>query len=176
MESMSPPKRDDFYSHVLSSVGKVTMEQVAEALKNARQTIGVAESMTGGLISAMLTSIPGSSDYFAGGIVCYSNLMKVREVGVPAGLIAEHGVVSREVAQAMAEGIRKRLKTDIGLSATGIASSEGVTYVGIATRQGIRSEELKLQGNRDEIREKAAQAAVGIVWMTLEEIIPKEGE
>ena len=77
--------------------------------------------MTGGLISARLTKVKGSSDYFIGGVVCYNPRIKVEAVGVSAALIAKHGIVSKEVAMAMAQGIRKRFRTDIGLAATGAA-------------------------------------------------------
>jgi nicotinamide mononucleotide (NMN) deamidase PncC len=84
-------KLEDFFTKVLSVIGKTTDEQLAESLKESKTTVSVAESLTGGLVSARLTSIPGSSEFFIGGIICYHNRVKVIEVGVPANLISKHG-------------------------------------------------------------------------------------
>ncbi len=177
-------KVEDFFTKVLSVIGKTTDEQLASLLKKSKLSISVAESLTGGLVSQRLTNIPGSSEFFIGGIVCYHNRVKVMDVGVPASLISKHGPVSKEVVIAMAEGIRKRMKTDIGLSATGVAGPTppstfgpptpvGLVYIALASDAGTEWKELHLQGTRSEIREKAAQAALGLLWLHLggEEII-----
>ena len=176
-------KLEDFFTKVLSVIGKTTEEQVAELLRKSKLTVAVAESLTGGLIASRLTSLPGSSDYFIGGVVCYNNRIKVMELGIPASLIAKEGSVSKEVALAMAEGIRKRYKADIGLSATGVAGPGGIippqpiglTYVALASNRGTEYKEMHLQGARDEIRTKATQAALGLLWIHLggEEVIYK---
>lgn len=167
-------KLEDFFTKVLSNLGKVTDQQVADSLKNSKQTIAVAESMTGGLISSRLTSIASSSDFFIGGIVCYNTRTKVVQVGVPAQIISQHGVVSKEVAVSLADEVRKRFKTDIGISATGAAgpgpmppAPVGRVYIALSSDQGSEWKELNLQGTRSEIREKAAQAAVGLLWLHL---------
>ena len=165
-------KLEDFFTKVLSVIGKTTDEQLAELLKESKTTVSVAESLTGGLVSARLTTISGSSEFFIGGIICYHNRVKVIEVGVPANLISKHGPVSKEVAIAMAEGIRKRMRTDIGLAATGAAGPTpkppapvGLTYIALASEKGTEWKEMHLQGTRTEIREKAAQAALGLLWL-----------
>lgn len=179
----SEVKLEDFFTRVLSVIGKTTETEVAELLKKAKKTVAVAESLTGGLLSSKLTSQPGSSDFFIGGIVCYHNRIKVMELGVPASAIAQGSPVSKEVAVAMAEGIKKRYRTDIGLSVTGIAGPTstvppkpiGLTYIGLASDQGTVFKELHLTGGRGEIREKAAAAALGLLWLHLggEEVLNK---
>ena len=176
---------EDFFAQVLSVIGKTTVEEVAALLKQEKKTVAVAESLTGGLISALLTSQPGSSDYFVGGIVCYSPRVKVMEVGVPASLIARQGTVSEEVALAMAEGIRKKFHAGIGLAATGVSGPAtvsppkpvGLTYVALSSLKGTEMKKLELQGTRSEIREKAAQAALGLLWLHLggEEVVYRFG-
>jgi len=177
-------KLEDFFTKVLSAIGKTTDQQLAELLSKSKVSVAVAESLTGGLISSRLTSIAGSSDFFVGGIICYNNRVKVMDVGVPAALISKMGPVSKEVAIALAEGIRKRMRTDVGLSATGVAGPKpqppapvGLIYIALASSKGTEWKELHLQGTRSEIREKTAQAAVGLLWLHLggEEIMNKLG-
>jgi PncC family amidohydrolase len=167
-------KLEDFFTKVLSMIGKITDQQIAETLKKSKQTISVAESLTGGLISGRLTNVAGSSDYFIGGIVCYHPRIKVVNVGIPASLISQYGMVSKEVAIALAQGIRQRFKTDIGLSSTGVAgpipippAPVGKAFIALASNQETEWKELNLQGTRTEIREKAAQAALGLLWLHL---------
>ena len=134
----------------------------------------MAESLTGGLIASRLTNLAGSSDFFIGGIVSYSTRVKVAGVGVPPALISQYGVVSKEVAIAMAEEIKKRFRTEIGLAATGVAGPApippapvGKAYIALAGNREAEWKELNLQGTRQEIREKAAQAALGLLWLYL---------
>ena len=101
--------------------------RLGELLRERQWRLATAESSTGGLIGHAITMIPGASDYYAGGAICYSNLAKEKELGVPATLIAEHGAVSAEVAAAMAEGAWRRFSVDVGVSVTGIAGPEGGT-------------------------------------------------
>jgi nicotinamide-nucleotide amidase len=167
-------KLEDFFTKVLSTIGKITDKQIAAQLKKSKQTISVAESVTGGLISSRLTSVPGSSDYFIGGMVCYHSRIKVIQLGVSASLISKHGVVSKEVALAMAEEIRKRFKTDIGLASTGVAGPTpsppapvGRVYIALSSRSNSEYKELNLQGTRPEIRKKTTQATLGLLWLHL---------
>lgn len=176
-------KLEDFFTRVVSVIGKATESEVAELLKKTKKSVAVAESLTGGLISMRLTSQPGSSDFFIGGIVCYHNRIKVMELGVPASIIAQGSPVSADVAKAMAEGIRRRYRTDLGLAATGIAGPGsvsppkpiGLTYIALASDQGTTVKELNLTGTRSEIRDKAASAALGLLWLSLggEEVLNK---
>lgn len=167
-------KLEDFFTKVLSMIGKITDQQIADQLKKSKQTISIAESLTGGLISSRLTNVSGSSDYFIGGIVCYHPRIKVVSVGISASLISKYGLASKAVAIALAEEIRKRFKTDIGLSSTGVAGPTplppapvGKVYIALASNQNTEWKELNLQGTRTEIREKAAQAALGLLWLHL---------
>ncbi|PIS31231.1 damage-inducible protein CinA [Candidatus Saganbacteria bacterium CG08_land_8_20_14_0_20_45_16] len=167
-------KLEDFFAKVLSAIGKTTDEQIAELLKSRKLTLAVAESVTSGLISQRLTNYPGSSDFFIGGIVCYHPRIKVIQVGVPAATISKFGAASKEVAIAMAEGIKKRFGTDLALAATGVAGPDpipptpvGKVYLALASSQETEWKELNLQGTRSEIREKAAQAALGLLWLNL---------
>ena len=100
---------------------------VGTLLKNASQTISTAESCTGGYIAHLLTSIPGSSAYFIGSVVAYSNRIKEEVLGVNPDIIDNNGAVSEEVVQSMAEGIRSRFNTDYGISCSGIAGPDGGT-------------------------------------------------
>ena len=102
-------------------------EKVGDSLRRWGATISVAESCTGGLIAHRMTNVPGSSDYFECGIVSYSNQAKSELLGVPRSLLDEHGPVSDPVARRMAEGIRKKRKTTIGLATTGVAGPLGGT-------------------------------------------------
>lgn len=167
-------KLEDFFTKVLSVIGRTTDQQIADLLRRSKQTVSVAESVTGGLLSSRLTSVAGSSDFFIGGIVSYSTRIKVANVGVPASIISQFGVVSKEVALSMAEEIKKRFRTDIGLSATGAAgpmpippAPVGRVYIALAGKSTVEFKELNLQGTRSEIREKAAQAALGLLWLYL---------
>ncbi len=148
------------------------MEEVVGALlKQRRLKLSVAESCTGGLIGARITNVSGSSEYFERGAVVYGNQAKTEMLGVPEELIKKHGSVSREVAAAMAQGIRRAARTDYGLSVTGIAGPGGGTrekpvglvYIGLASPQGVKVEEHKYLGTRAQIRLKASQMALDMV-------------
>ncbi|MFC1517360.1 CinA family protein [Candidatus Margulisiibacteriota bacterium] len=153
-------------------------EKVANLLKKHNHTVAVAESLTGGLISSRLTRMPGSSDFFVGGVVAYHTLVKVQQVGVDPKLIAKHGVVSEEVAMAMAEGIRSRLKTDIGLAATGVAGPDplpgvpvGTVWLGMSVAGEKKAKKFVFEGQRDDIRQRASQAALGMIWIHYGELV-----
>jgi PncC family amidohydrolase len=98
--------------------------RLAAALLAAEWTLSSAESSTGGLIGHAITMVQGASRYYLGGVIAYSNLAKVLELGVPEDLIATHGAVSAEVAEAMVEGVRSRFDTDLALAVTGIAGPD----------------------------------------------------
>jgi nicotinamide-nucleotide amidase len=149
-----------------------TLEQVVgRQLSAAQLTIALAESCTGGLLSSRLTDIPGSSAYFRGSVVCYSNNSKVLAVGVPQGLINRHGAVSQEVAEAMATGIKDRMASEIGVGITGIAGPGGavkdkpvgLVYIAIAGPSGIKSYKHQFTGPRSAIKHRSANAALNYV-------------
>jgi nicotinamide-nucleotide amidase len=157
----------------LVSVHGETMEEVvARLLTENRGTIAVAESCTGGMLAEHLTNLAGSSNYFLGGVVCYSNEMKTAFAGVPAQVIEAKGAVSAEVAAALADGIRKSAGATIGIGVTGIAGPGGGTpekpvglvYIGIADEYGARSREFRFSAaDRDRNRKMATQAALDMV-------------
>jgi len=130
--------------------------------------LAVAESCTGGLIAARLTSVPGSSSYFTGGIIAYSNDLKVNLLNVPPVLLDSEGAVSGSVAQAMARGAAAATSADCGISVTGVAGPEGGTpekpvgtvWVGIALPSDTVSRLFNFDGNRDEVRAQAVRAAM----------------
>jgi competence/damage-inducible protein CinA-like protein len=146
-----------------------TVEELVLALCRARGwTLATAESCTGGLVAARLTSIPGSSAVVLGGIVAYANEVKERELGVLRAVLDEHGAVSAEAAAAMSAGVRERLGADVGVSVTGIAGPDGGTpekpvglvYLHVFSPEGEQALELQMPGDRDAIRSRAAAAAL----------------
>jgi nicotinamide-nucleotide amidase len=102
--------------------------RLGDVLRQQGWRLATAESSTAGLIGHAITMIPGSSDYYVGGVICYSNLAKERELGVSTQMLAERGAVSEEVAGAMAEGAWRRFGVDIGLAVTGIAGPDGGSH------------------------------------------------
>ena len=134
-------------------------------------TLAAAESCTGGLVAARLTSVPGSSEVFRGGLVAYADDVKQAELGVPAELLRRHGAVSAEVAAAMAAGARERLQADVAVSTTGVAGPGGGTpekpvglvYLHAEGPEGSRSRELGLPGDRDAVRGRSAVAALHLL-------------
>ena len=112
---------------VVSVDGRSLERVVGDELRTRSWTLAIAESCTGGLIGGRITDVPGSSAWFAGGVIAYANDVKVRQLGVPADVLASHGAVSEPVARAMADGVRRHLATDVGLAITGIAGPDGGT-------------------------------------------------
>lgn len=162
---------DAFEDHVFST-GEETLEQIVlYYLEMRNATLAAAESCTGGLLAQRITSVSGSSRSFLGGAVVYSNDLKSSMVGVPPLLIAEHGAVSREVAAAMAEGIRKQSRATLGVSVTGIAGPTGGTeakpvglvYLALADARGTDVLERRFPGDRERVRMFAAQQALDMV-------------
>jgi nicotinamide-nucleotide amidase len=131
-------------------------------------TVALAESCTGGLIAATLTEVPGSSGYFLGGVVSYSNEAKEGLLGVPAAALAAHGAVSAQVAKAMATGAQARFAATLAIGITGIAGPDGgsdekpvgLTYVGLADEQGADVRRFAFEGERGAIRESGTRAAL----------------
>ena len=146
-------------------------EVVAHELLKQNATISSAESCTGGLFAERLTTIAGSSAYFLGGVVCYSNEMKTAWADVPPEMIATKGAVSTEVAIALADGIRRRVGSTLGVGITGIAgpgggSEEkpvGTVHIALASATGMRDRALRFPGDREMIRMQASQAALDMV-------------
>jgi PncC family amidohydrolase len=150
--------------------------RLAAALLAGEWTLSSAESSTGGLIGHAITMVPGASRYYVGGVIAYSNLAKVLELGVPEDLIAAQGAVSAEVAEAMAEGVRSRFDTDLAVSVTGIAGPDaddtakpiGLHYVA-ACRRGHPATVERHVFTRDREGNKA-EAALAALELALREI------
>ncbi len=158
---------------IFSRNGEPLHEVVARELALNHATIAVAESCTGGLLAQRLTSTAGSSSYFLGGVVCYSNERKTAWADVPPELIAAKGAVSPEVAAALAEGIRRRVGSALGVGVTGIAgpgggSEEkpvGTVHIALAHSGGVAERVVTLPGDRESIRFQASQVALDMVRM-----------
>jgi nicotinamide-nucleotide amidase len=149
-----------------------SMEQVvAQELTWHGATIAVAESCTGGMLGERLTRLPGSSSHFVGGVVSYGNELKSAWLDVPRALIDSKGAVSAEVAKAMAEGVRRRALTTLGLSVTGIAGPTGATddkpvgtvHIALADAQQVEEKAFRFPGDRDRVRGQATMAALDMV-------------
>jgi nicotinamide-nucleotide amidase len=151
-------------------------EVVGEGLVATGRTLAVAESCTGGLLAELITDIPGSSRYFTYGWVTYSNEAKCRELGVPPEMIDTYGAVSEQVAQAMAQGARRRAGTDYAIAITGIAGpgggSEqkpvGLVYIAVDNRDGTDTSRYLFSFDRSSVRLRAAQTALNILRLKLD--------
>ncbi|MFQ5777363.1 MAG: competence/damage-inducible protein A [Terriglobia bacterium] len=157
---------------VVFSRGPESLEQVVGLYLMMRgATLAVAESCTGGLVEKRLTDVPGSSHYFVGGVVCYSDKLKRKLLGVSDALLKRKGAVSAEVAEALAKNVRRRLGAVLGLAITGIAGPEGGTpdkpvgtvFIALADAHRMKCEKHRFLGDRERIRWQAAQAALDLV-------------
>lgn len=144
--------------------------RVLEALVARRHTLATAESLTGGMLASRLTDVPGASRGFVGGVVSYATRVKVSVLGVPPGVVEEHGVVSRECAEAMARGVRERLDATWGLATTGVAGPDeqegrpvGTVWVAVAGPTAVDSTLLSLAGDRTTIRDAACTGALSLI-------------
>jgi nicotinamide-nucleotide amidase len=141
-------------------------------------TIGVAESLTGGLVTAAMVEVPGASAVVRGGVVAYATELKQTLLGVEPGLLAERGAVDADVAEAMASGVRRATGADVGLATTGVAGPDaqdgkppGLVFVAVVTPAGSAVRRLELDGGRAAVR----QGAVGAVLGLAEELVAGEG-
>jgi CDP-diacylglycerol--glycerol-3-phosphate 3-phosphatidyltransferase len=145
--------------------------ELADILRSGRLTVAVAESCTGGLLGSSITDQPGSSAYFLGGVIAYSDQVKREQLGVPAALLKRVGAVSREVGEAMAAGARARFGTDLAVGVTGIAGPEadgtgkpvGLTYIAVASARGTSSREFRFKGDRSSNRRQATVEALQLL-------------
>ncbi len=166
---------DELGDAIFSRKGE-TIEQIVSYLLQMRgMTLAVAESCTGGLLAERITSLSGSSRYFLGGAVVYSNELKTQFANVPKAMIDRHGAVSREVAAAMAEGIRKRCLASYGIGITGVAGPSGGTkqkpvglvYIALAGEEGTQVVERNFPGDRKRIRQFSTQQALEMIRRAL---------
>lgn len=152
--------------------GETTMpEAVGRLLRDAQMTVAVAESCTGGLLASMITDIPGASEYFERGVVTYSNESKMQILGIPQETLRANGVVSRETAMAMAEGVRRIAGTTLGVALTGIAGPAGATpdkpvgtvHIGLATPEGTTAGHFIYARDRVWFKKMAATSALDMI-------------
>ena len=171
VEELADRIEEELDDCVISSSGEPIEKIVGYFLQMRGATLAVAESCTGGMMAERITSVPGSSRYFLGGAVVYSNELKTKLAGVPSKLIAEHGAVSREVAIALAQGIRERTKATFGVGITGIAGPTGATpekpvglvYVAISDGNEHEVVERRMPGDRERIRLWASFTGLDLV-------------
>jgi nicotinamide-nucleotide amidase len=151
--------------------GEDSAARLGEVLKRNRLTVSVAESSTAGMLGSMIADIPGSSDYYLGGVIAYSNEAKHEQLGVGEDLLRSAGAVSREVAEAMARGVRERFGTTLAAAITGIAGPEadgttkpvGLTYIAVASSDGAQVREFRFTGDRAANRRQAALEALAML-------------
>ena len=166
----------EFGDAVYAQDDRSVEQRVVDELIDRGWTIATAESCTAGLVAARLASVPGASATLQGGIVAYANEVKISEADVPAELIAAHGAVSPEVARALAEGVRTRLGTDVGVGITGIAGPDGGTpekpvglvHIAVVGPDGLAETlERRFPGDREAVRGNSATAALHLVRLLL---------
>ncbi len=145
----------------------LALTKLIEEFAEADLTIATAESLTGGLLSALLTSVPGASVVVRGGVVAYSTDLKHELLGVDLDLLEERGAVDPDVARAMAAGVREHLNASVGVATTGVAGPEeqdgkpvGTVFVAVATEHSVFVRELNLEGDREHIRASTVQWAL----------------
>jgi CDP-diacylglycerol--glycerol-3-phosphate 3-phosphatidyltransferase len=152
-------------------VAEAPARELGDLLRSGRLTVAVAESCTGGLVGSLITDQPGSSAYFLGGVIAYSDKVKREQLGVPAALLKRVGAVSPEVGEAMASGARARFGTDLAAGVTGIAGPDadgtdkpvGLTYIAIASDRGTVAHEFRFEGDRLSNRRRAAVEALRLL-------------
>ncbi len=150
--------------------------EVIGTLAHSGLTLAVAESLTGGLVAAALTSVPGSSEVFRGGIVAYAPDLKSSLLDVPADLLARHGTVHPDVAAAMAKGVRRRLNSSFGIATTGVAGpgpaegkDAGTVFVAVDGPRGQVGSGLRLAGDRADVRDQSVRAVLSLLVSVLRE-------
>ncbi len=165
--------------------GEELAAEVLQLLHDAGQTLGVAESLTGGLVAAALTSAPGASRTFRGSVTAYATDLKRDLLGVDGGLLAERGAVAEEVARQLASGARDRLGADWGAATTGVAGPEpqdgqpvGTVYVAVSTpgTRGVVAQRLSLSGDRAAVRAGSVLAVLDLLRGELTLAPPRAGQ
>jgi nicotinamide-nucleotide amidase len=150
--------------------------RIVGLLTRRRQTVAVAESLTGGLLGAAITTVPGASVVFRGGVIAYATDLKAALLGVPAELLAERGAVDPDVAGAMAAGVARRLGATAGMATTGVAGPDpadgkppGTVHIAVCAGGGAVVQTLALSGSRDEIRRGTVERSLRLLWSVLGE-------
>jgi nicotinamide-nucleotide amidase len=174
-DALATQLRERLGKHLFAEDDRPVEELVLALCRTGGLTLASAESCTGGLVAARLTSVPGSSDVFRGGVVAYANEAKIDQLAVPAETIERHGAVSAETARAMAEGARTRLHADVAVAVTGVAGPGGGTpekpvgrvYVHVSGPDRDDGRELTIPGDRDAVRARATVTALHLVRRVL---------
>jgi nicotinamide-nucleotide amidase len=174
--------REHAARHLFAEDERPVEQLVLEACRERGLTLATAESCTGGLVAARLTSVPGSSDVFLGGVVAYADEAKIEQLGVPDAVLEAHGAVSAEAAAAMAAGARERLRADVAVATTGVAGPGGGTaekpvglvYLHAEGPNGSSLRELNLPGDREAIRVRATVAALHLLRTLLAQTRQKD--
>jgi nicotinamide-nucleotide amidase len=163
-------------SGVAGSAARELAAEILRVLRASGRTVATAESLTGGLVAAAFTDIPGSSDAFRGGVVAYATELKTRLLGVDRAMLNRHGPVYGPVAAAMAKGVRERLGATIGVSTTGVAGPgdadgfpAGTVHVAVSLADDTVVRTMALAGNRDEVRRLAVERVLGLLLGRLRE-------
>ncbi len=180
-EELAASLRTSLARYLFSEDERSIAEIVLDICRARGLTLGTAESCTGGLVAARLTGVSGSSDVFRGGVVAYSNAVKVAELDVSPELLERHGAVSAEVARALTLGVRERLGVDVGVAVTGIAGPNGGTsekpvglvYLHASSADFEAAREFELPGDREMVRGRAAAGALHLVRHLLEHSAPR---
>lgn len=154
---------------------KTLTQALFAKLIEKKLTVATAESLTGGGVAAALTSLSGSSAYFLGGVMAYSNQLKVELLGVPLEVLAEHGAVSEECARAMAEGARRKLGASVAVATTGIAGPTGATptkpvglvWLAVATENGVFTLGKNFDGDREMVTRSSINEALALLLNTI---------
>jgi nicotinamide-nucleotide amidase len=153
--------------------------EIIAVLTAAGHTVAAAESLTGGLVAAALTDVPGSSAAFRGGVVSYATELKASLLGVDTGLLARHGPVHAPVAAAMADGVRERLGATVGVATTGVAGPgpqdghpAGTVHIAVSLAGDTVVRTMGLAGNRDEVRRLTVERVLGLLLGRLREECP----
>ncbi len=175
LESAVQQLREALGPIVYSLDGRPLEAVIGDLLRAKRFTMSVAESCSGGLLASRITDVPGSSDYFDRGAVCYSNRAKEEWLGVPGALIAAHGAVSEPVASSMADGIAERSGSDVGIGITGIAGPGGGTpekpvgtvAIAVTAPSAKQVRTFQFLGGRDMVKFQSAQAAMNMLRLML---------
>ncbi len=167
-------------------IGSSLEKAVGNLLRRKGWTLSIAESCTGGLICDRITDVSGSSDYFMGGMVTYSNASKAKHLGIPLDYIKRYGAVSPQMAKKMAQEVRKTFNTTFGLSTTGVAGPTGGTkrspvgrvFIGLAAGRKVWVRKLDLNGTRREIKRNATEKGLQFLYEILihEEFLPEKAD
>ena len=163
----------------MSEPSQETAAKIVGVLTDRGQTVAVVESLTGGLLGAAITAIPGASVVFRGGIIAYATELKAALLGVPTDLLVTPGAVHPDVAAAMAAGARDRLGATFGVATTGVAGPDpadgkppGTVHIAVSSGPQSVTRDLALAGARDEIRRDTVEQALGLLWSVLWEEDP----